>query len=109
MAHLPGGYSNVLPKIEQALAGQAANFEVTLELQPVDAFGERDEKLVQSISKSLPARSAGRWSVELGSEKIALKSIDFVLVHRPGFHDQIETLLILRHDRHVLERITVDQ
>ena len=52
MAYLHGGYSNVLPKIEQALEGQAAGFEVTLELQPADAFGERDEKLVQSIPKS---------------------------------------------------------
>ena len=52
MAYLHGGYSNVLPKIEQALEGQAAGFEVTLELQPKDAFGERDESLVQTISKS---------------------------------------------------------
>ncbi|UCH47772.1 MAG: peptidylprolyl isomerase [Betaproteobacteria bacterium] len=52
MAYLHGGYSNVLPKIEEALEGQSAGFEVTLELQPKDAFGERDEKLVQTISKS---------------------------------------------------------
>lgn len=52
MAYLHGGYSNVLPKIEEALEGQTAGFEVTLELQPKDAFGERDEKLVQTISKS---------------------------------------------------------
>ena len=52
MAYLHGGYSNVLPKIEQALEGQAAGFEVTLELDPGDAFGERDENLVQTIPKS---------------------------------------------------------
>ena len=52
MAYLHGGYSNVLPKIEEALEGQTAGYEVTLELQPMDAFGERDENLVQTISKS---------------------------------------------------------
>lgn len=52
MAYLHGGYSNVLPKIEEALEGQTAGYKVTLELQPEDAFGERDEALVQTISKS---------------------------------------------------------
>ena len=52
MAYLHGGYSNVLPKIEEALEGQTTGFEVTLELEPKDAFGERDENLVQTISKS---------------------------------------------------------
>ena len=52
MAYLHGGYSNVLPKIEEALEGQSAGYEVTLELQPEDAFGERDENLVQTISKA---------------------------------------------------------
>ncbi len=52
MAYLHGGYSNVLPKIEEALEGQSAGYKVTLELQPEDAFGERDENLVQTISKS---------------------------------------------------------
>ncbi|MGD2141664.1 MAG: peptidylprolyl isomerase [Burkholderiales bacterium] len=52
MAYLHGGYSNVLPKIEEALEGQTADYKVTLELQPKDAFGERDESLVQTIPKS---------------------------------------------------------
>ena len=52
VAYLHGGYGNVLPKIEQALEGQSAGFKTTIDLQPQDAFGERDEKLVQTISKS---------------------------------------------------------
>ena len=52
MAYLHGGYSNVLPKIEEALEGQAAGFEVTLVLRSKDAFGEFDENLVQTIPKS---------------------------------------------------------
>jgi FKBP-type peptidyl-prolyl cis-trans isomerase SlyD len=52
MAYLHGGYSNVLPKIEEALEGQVAGFEVTLVLRSKDAFGEFDENLVKTIPKS---------------------------------------------------------
>ena len=52
VAYLHGGYGNVLPKIEEALEGQSAGYQVTLDLQPQDAFGVRDENLVQTISRS---------------------------------------------------------
>ena len=52
MVYLHGGYNNTLPKIEEALEGQEAGYEVTLTLQPEDAFGVRDESLVRVIPKS---------------------------------------------------------
>ena len=52
MAYLHGGYDNTLPKIEEALEGQSAGYSVTLDLNPEDAFGERDESLVRTIPKS---------------------------------------------------------
>lgn len=52
MAYLHGGYGNVPPKIEEALEGQTADYQVTLDLQPQDAFGEHDENLVQTISRN---------------------------------------------------------
>ena len=52
MAYLHGGYGNIPPKVEEALEGQTAGYQVTLELQPESAFGVRDENLVQTISKS---------------------------------------------------------
>jgi FKBP-type peptidyl-prolyl cis-trans isomerase SlyD len=52
VAYLHGGYGNVLPKIEEALEGQTTGYKVTLDLQPKDAFGERDESLVKTISRS---------------------------------------------------------
>ena len=52
VAYLHGGYGNVLPAIEQALENQTSGYQVTLELQPQDAFGERDESLVQTIPRS---------------------------------------------------------
>ncbi len=51
MAYLHGGYDNTLPKIEAALEGQQTGFQTTLELQPEDAFGVRDEGLVQTIAR----------------------------------------------------------
>lgn len=52
MVYLHGGYQNTLPKIEEALDGQEAGYQVTLDLQPQDAFGQRDESLVRVIPKS---------------------------------------------------------
>ena len=51
MAYLHGGYDNTLPKIEAALDGQEKGFRTTLELQPEDGFGQRDEGLVQTIAR----------------------------------------------------------
>jgi FKBP-type peptidyl-prolyl cis-trans isomerase SlyD len=52
MVYLHGGYQNTLPKIEEALDGQEPGYTVTLDLQPEDAFGVRDESLVRTIPKS---------------------------------------------------------
>ena len=52
MVYLHGGYNNTFPKIEAALEGKEAGFATTLNLQPEDAFGQRDEALVRTISKS---------------------------------------------------------
>jgi len=52
MVYLHGGYENTLPRIEQALDGQETGHEVTLDLQPEDAFGQRDESLVRVIPRS---------------------------------------------------------
>ena len=52
MSYLHGGYGNTFEKIEQALEGQSTGFATTVELLPADAFDERDESLVQTISKA---------------------------------------------------------
>ncbi len=51
MAYLHGGHGNTLPKIEAALEGKEKGFESTLSLAAEDAFGLRDETLVQTISR----------------------------------------------------------
>lgn len=52
MAYLHGGYGNTFEKIEHALEGQTAGFATTVELAPADAFGERDDTLVQTMAKT---------------------------------------------------------
>lgn len=52
MVYLHGGYGNTFPKIEEALQGREPGYQTTLELQPPDAFGLRDESLVQTIPKT---------------------------------------------------------
>jgi FKBP-type peptidyl-prolyl cis-trans isomerase SlyD len=52
MVYLHGGYGNTLPKIEEALDGKEAGYQVTLALPPEDAFGLRDEELVRTIPRS---------------------------------------------------------
>ena len=49
--YLHGGYGNTLPKIEEALDGKSAGYQVTLQLQPQDAFGLRDESLLRTLPK----------------------------------------------------------
>ena len=51
MAYLHGGYENTLPKIEEALDGQEKGYQTTLVLSPADSFGERDESLLQTMTK----------------------------------------------------------
>ena len=51
MAYLHGGYENTLPKIEEALDGQDKGYQTTLVLSAADAFGDRDESLLQTMPK----------------------------------------------------------
>ena len=52
MVYLHGGYGNTFAKVEHALQGKEKGFQTVVTLQPVDAFGERNEKLVQTIPRS---------------------------------------------------------
>ncbi|MGV3655006.1 MAG: FKBP-type peptidyl-prolyl cis-trans isomerase [Noviherbaspirillum sp.] len=47
MVYLHGGYENTLPKIEEALDGKEAGYETTIQVEPIDAFGEYDADLVK--------------------------------------------------------------
>lgn len=51
MVYLHGGYGNTLPKIEEALDGREAGYQVVLQLKPEDAFGLRDESLQRTLPK----------------------------------------------------------
>lgn len=47
VAYLHGGYGGIFPKVEAALQGQGAGHELTLSLEPEDAFGEYEPELLR--------------------------------------------------------------
>lgn len=47
LVYLHGGYDDIFPKIEAALQGKHVGDQVTIKLQPDEAFGEYDAELVQ--------------------------------------------------------------
>ena len=50
-AYLHGGYENIFPKVEAALAGKAVGDSIRLDLAMEEAFGPVDEALKRSIPK----------------------------------------------------------
>jgi FKBP-type peptidyl-prolyl cis-trans isomerase SlyD len=47
LEYLHGGHQGMFPRIEEALTGKSAGESLEVYLQPVDAFGEYDDTLVQ--------------------------------------------------------------
>src|SRR3954469_19565002 len=47
LEYLHGGYDSIFPKVEQALEGKEAGAEVSITLDPEDAFGEYDADLLR--------------------------------------------------------------
>ena len=57
VAYLHGGYDNIFPKVEEAMHGKNVGDTISVSLEPVDAFGEYDEELVQmEDAKQFPAK-----------------------------------------------------
>lgn len=50
--YLHGGYGNVPQHLEQALEGRRAGERVTVQVEPAQGFGERDETLVRHEPRS---------------------------------------------------------
>ena len=47
LAYLHGGFGGIFPKVEGALEGKESGAEVSLTLEPEDAFGEYDAELLR--------------------------------------------------------------
>jgi len=47
------GASNIIPGLENALQGKAAGDQVTVSVQPEDAYGVRDESMLQVITRDM--------------------------------------------------------
>ncbi len=57
------GHDNILPGLERALDGKEAGAELRVTLAPVDAYGIRNEALVQEVTRA----SFGNVALEPGS------------------------------------------
>ncbi len=47
VSYLHGGFGGIFPKVEQALEGRGTGHEVSMTLDPDDAFGEYDAELLR--------------------------------------------------------------
>jgi len=47
MAYLHGGFGGIFPKVEAALEGKAVGHELSITLEPEEAFGEYDAELLR--------------------------------------------------------------
>ena len=52
LTYLHGGGS-IIPGLEAALEGKRAGESLTVRIEPADAYGERDDSLVQSVSREM--------------------------------------------------------
>lgn len=58
------GHQNIIPGLENALEGKTAGDEVSVTIEPEQAYGERDDRLLQSVPMDI-FPDAGQ--VEVGS------------------------------------------
>lgn len=63
ISYLHGGYDEIFPRVEEALAGQDVGYQTTLQLEPEDAFGEYDAQQVR-----LEPRSKFPEPIEVGMQ-----------------------------------------
>jgi FKBP-type peptidyl-prolyl cis-trans isomerase SlyD len=52
LAYLHGGYGGIFPRVEEALQGKEVGHEMSLTLDPDDAFGEYDAELLRMEPRS---------------------------------------------------------
>lgn len=50
--YLHGGYGDIFPAVESALEGKQEQDRIEVRLEPEDAFGDYDEKLIQLVPRS---------------------------------------------------------
>jgi len=59
------GHGNIIPGLEKALDGKAKGEEVSVTVEPTEAYGERDERMVQEIPKE---QFAGIPDLQVGQQ-----------------------------------------
>jgi FKBP-type peptidyl-prolyl cis-trans isomerase SlyD len=76
------GHHNIVPGLERALENQVAGAELSVTLMPADAYGVRNESLVQSVSRAsfgnadLQPGSCFQTEGEAGPQIVTVMSIE---------------------------------
>ncbi|MEC9482045.1 MAG: peptidylprolyl isomerase [Halomonas sp.] len=47
------GHQNIIPGLEKALDEKAVGDSFTVSIEPADAYGERDERMIQTVPRSM--------------------------------------------------------
>lgn len=47
------GHQNIIPGLEKALDEKAVGDNFTVSIEPADAYGERDERMIQTVPRSM--------------------------------------------------------
>ena len=69
LVYIHGGYDGIFPRIEEELHGKAIGTELKVKLEPEEAFGEYDAKLVNVEARNLfPEKIEVGMQFERGSE-----------------------------------------
>ena len=63
MTYLHGGYDGIFPRVEEALQGKPVGHQLSIRLEPDDAFGEYDDQLLR-----VEPRNAFPKNVEVGMQ-----------------------------------------
>src|SRR5439155_1411590 len=71
LEYLHGGFGGVFPKVEQALEGKDVGEEVSVTLDPDDAFGEYDAELLR-----VEPRNRFPEAIEIDAEGLRVRGID---------------------------------
>ncbi len=75
------GASNIIPGLEQALAGKASGEKMNISIAPEDAYGERDESRIEAVPRDMfPADAEIEPGMQFNAEGPDGQAISIVVV-----------------------------
>ncbi len=73
------GFSNIIPGLESALEGRTSGDALNVQVAPNEAYGERDDALIQSVSRDL-FEDANELEVGMRFQSVSEEGVRLVTV-----------------------------